>query len=49
MTEWLTCASEEMLWKFFAEKFFSEARSSIAAKNADMHKREFFSMGKIYH
>ena len=33
MTEWLTCASEEMLWKFFAEKFFSEARSTIAAKN----------------
>ena len=29
ITEWLTCAWEEMLWKFFAEKFFSEPRSRL--------------------
>jgi hypothetical protein len=38
-----------MLWKSSADKFLSESLSPIAAKKYDLHKREFFSMGLIYH
>ena len=35
--------------EFCAEKFLSESRAPIAAKKYDLHKRERFSMGLIYH
>jgi hypothetical protein len=49
MTEWLTFGWEEMLWKFSVERFFSERQSPEPRKSAAMHKREFFSMGRIDH
>src|ERR1700687_1771080 len=47
ITEWLTFAWEEMLWKSFVERFFSEPLSSIAPRKYDLHNCEFFSMGQI--
>jgi hypothetical protein len=44
MTEWLTFAWVEMLWKFCAEKFLFEAGRAIVPKKHTMHNRQNFSM-----
>jgi hypothetical protein len=44
ITEWLTFASEEMLWKSCAEKFLSEALRCLCAKKyAHAQARIFFN------
>ncbi len=45
ITEWLTFAWEEMLWKFCAEKFFSEPQSSIVAKKCGHAQARIFFNG----
>ena len=45
MTEWLTCAWEEMLWKFCAAKFFSKQRHAIDAKKCRHAQARFFFNG----